>query len=146
MRYLILICLLSSPLISMAGNTSFRMVYIDSHTNVVGIGGGNLNRGFTITPPTSYPIGTVFPTNSFEYWKLDASTNWVAMTQPEQDAVDQALLDESLDSSTWTAREEGLLKLIAEVGNITPREAKTKLKRHLNPTRIKKERKARGGN
>jgi hypothetical protein len=104
------------------------------------------SKGLVTSPPHTYPISTVFPQVEYEYWKLDASTNWVAMTQAEQDVVDQALLDESVDSSTWTAREEGLLRLVAEVGNITPREAKTKLKRHMNPTRIKKERKARRGN
>jgi hypothetical protein len=145
-KNLLLITLVLLPSLLVAETvTSFWRVNTDGVT-ASKISKVNKSKGHEIEKPFSYLMSTVFPTNSYEYWKLDASTNWVAMTQAEQEAVDQALLAEALDSSTWTAREEGLLKLIAEVGNITPREAKTKLKRHMNPTRIKKERKARRGN
>jgi hypothetical protein len=84
-----------------------------------------------------YPSTTVFPTNSFEYWKKTGD-DWVAMTQAEQEAADEVFLDKYLDDQYSDPTMSALIKSTAIINGITEAELKLSMRSNINVTEARK--------
>jgi len=95
------------------------------------------NAGKHTLGPDEYPADYSFPQVATRYWKKQGN-DWVEMSQPDKDAVDDAIKEEAIADDP---KLDALLDALAPELKLTKDELKAKLKNKMDAGKVKKKEK-----